>query len=228
MTRRKIKGGESLEEIIARTVRSFEDPSHQEKLSREIDEKKKHAAAAKHSLELMRYRRALVPSAIAKLIASGQRSLRRTDALDELLARDSKLVIVLAGNPGSGKTVAACTRLGERDGGRLVRGTELVELGADWRDRKALAAIRSASVLVIDDLGVEYREAKLASRLDDILDARISAKLQTVITTNLAAKAFEGRYGGRVWSRLHQHGAYVELDAPDMRVTPIGVARRPK
>jgi DNA replication protein DnaC len=171
-------------------------------------------------------RRRRVPSAIADLIVDG--GVKATDALAEMEARRDKLVLVLAGNPGCGKTVAACTRLQERSSGQLIRATELVELSSDWGDRHKVRELRSTGVLVLDDLGVEYRDAKMASRLDDILDARISAKLPTVITTNLTGSVFETRYGARVWSRLGGHGAYVELDAEDMRLTPIGSGRRGK
>jgi len=215
--------GDSLKEIIGKAWSAFEDPEHQKKLELERKASEASVAQAERTRRWSELRRRRVPSAIADLVVDG--ALKRTDALDETRARLDRLVVVLAGNPGCGKTVAACSRLEERSSGQLIRASELVELSSDWGDRHKLRELRSVGVLLLDDLGVEYRDAKMASRLDDILDARISAKLPTMITTNLTAKTFEIRYGRRVWSRLAGHGAYVELDAEDMRVTPIGSGR---
>ena len=53
------------------------------------------------------------------------------------------------------------------------------------------------------------------SDVDDQLVARCRAgDLQ-------ALEALYRRYAERVWSRIYQHGDYVELDSPDMRITPL-------
>ena len=53
-------------------------------------------------------------------------------------------------------------------------------------------------MLVIDDLGSEYRSDWFLSGINLLLDVRYGAALRTVITTNLDGETFKQTYGDSV------------------------------
>jgi DNA replication protein DnaC len=207
--------GESLKDIMARTVELFESPEHQEKLAREAAQREELKREQRKTELRIKLRRADVPRRIASLLAEG--GLDETSAMRSAGEHSEKLVLVLAGNPGSGKTVAACSAMLEAQSARLVRATEISELGTEYAARMFLAELRKVGLLVLDDLGIEQGEKRMSARLDDLVDARVSAHLRTIITSNLPGSVFSQRYGARIWSRIVGHGAYIELDDPDLR-----------
>lgn len=79
--------------------------------------------------------------------------------------------------------------------------------------------LEDALLLVLDDLGMEFADEKgsFLATLDALLNARYAARLYTVITTNLPAKAFKARYGERIADRIREAGRFVELDAASLR-----------
>ena len=82
--------------------------------------------------------------------------------------------------------------------------------------------------LVIDDLGVEYLDAKgyTQKRFDEILDERYSNFRKTLITTNLNARDFRDRYGTRIFDRIREGlssgGAFVEIGEKSYRAEKNG------
>ena len=86
-------------------------------------------------------------------------------------------------------------------------------------DDEQMGPLERCSMLAIDDLGMEYADAKgsFLSLLDGLVNARYAASLRTVITTNLGAGAFRERYGERVADRIREVGRYVEIADPSMR-----------
>jgi DNA replication protein DnaC len=207
---------ESLGDVISKAWSAFEDPENQERIQRKDESSAARAEAERQRLCEKELRMRGVPKKIAELIADG--AVSSTPAVFELTERKGMLLVVLAGNTGCGKTLAACTWMQDRPTGRLVRATELSEIGRGWREREELASLRRVGLLVVDDLGVEEDDRRLLQRLDDMVDARISAGYPTLMTTNLTADEFKHRYGNRIWSRLHEHGDFIELDDPDLRV----------
>ena len=159
-----------------------------------------------------------LPLRCLKLIEAG---LRDTTARAAVSAwdRDQRCFLVLAGAKGSGKTVAACEAIYAAYG-RFAPVADLVRAGQ--YNTEALDELASAGLLVLDDLGTEYVDAKgffLAS-LDWLVNARYSNEKATIITTNLPAKAFAERYGERVADRLREAGQYVEIADQSMRGKP--------
>ena len=76
-----------------------------------------------------------------------------------------------------------------------------------------------APVLVVDDLGSEYNDAKgfFSALLDEVIDCRYGAKLPTVITTNLDSSGFSARYGARVVDRIREAGRFINCGNTSLR-----------
>ena len=157
--------------------------------------------------------------------------IKRTKAVDAMASFDAEIdgagtvtLVVLSGHTGCGKTTAASAWLTERlsdreskTSRRLIHASELAEL--ERFDRGEMSSIRKARRLVIDDLSTEYLDPKgcLLSMVDALLNARYADMLPTVMTTNLNAKAFEARYGERIWDRIREAGRFIELDDKSLR-----------
>lgn len=217
--------GGSLADAISSAWDAWEDPTNQDRLEKLNSGKAAKDEENRIADRMRKFRRWGIPKIAAKIIAEG--SVYSTPSVDAVRERSDHKLLILAGNEGCGKTVAACTRLESCETGCFVRAAELAEFGRGYADRQRLAEFRLCGVLVVDDLGVEEFDDRMICRLDELLDSRSAGGLPTIITTNLVGSEFRSRYDRRIWSRVHQFGDYVELDDPDLRVTPIGAGRKP-
>ena len=93
----------------------------------------------------------------------------------------------------------------------FMRGNALARY--DRFNESAMGALLGASRLVLDDIGTEYLDERGAylSLLDELIDVRYSQELPIVITTNLTAPEFKGRYGSRIARRIRECGAFAAL-----------------
>jgi len=83
--------------------------------------------------------------------------------------------------------------------------------------------VRSDDLLILDDLGVEVPGDWGTGHLTDLLDARASAELATVITTNLSPERLHQVYGPRMLSRITDRGGTaINVTGPDRRHTRTG------
>lgn len=157
---------------------------------------------------------------------------------------DPGLLIALSGGPGTGKTTAASAWLyrwatdetnwryrqefsehGEFVGVRLFRGVAGMFISsaklARWPhyEEEKVKQLTSVTRLVIDDLGAEYLDEKgfYLSLLDEVINERYAHRLPTLLTTNLTADAFKGRYGERIADRIRECGRFVALGSKSMR-----------
>lgn len=158
---------------------------------------------------------------------------RNVDALErEVLETPAVLAVreqaatflLLSGAPGAGKTLAAALALKLRllgeDRGRPVyaKAAEFSGLSLfDAEHRRRLRDMRLASVLVVDDLGVESFHDTCRQLLEDVLDERYQARLPTVLTTNLDVRTFIARYGERIADRLRHDGQVVACGRVSLR-----------
>lgn len=70
-------------------------------------------------------------------------------------------------------------------------------------------AVLNCDLLIIDDLGTEFKSAYSVACLYNIINSRLSAKLPTIISTNLTFKELEEKYDQRITSRIT--GEYTTL-----------------
>lgn len=141
------------------------------------------------------------------------------DAISKLSGRgDADGIVVLSGPPGCGKTVAAAWwALRSPRPTRFIRAAEFARSSRyAHEDRQALFAHRR---MCLDDLGAEYADAKgsFAVDLDELVDLFYADRRRLVITTNLDAKAFRGRYGARIADRLAECGEWIVVRDRSMR-----------
>lgn len=63
-------------------------------------------------------------------------------------------------------------------------------------------AVLNCDLLIIDDLGTEFKSAYTVACLFNIINSRISAKLPTIISTNFTFDELEEKYDQRITSRI--------------------------
>lgn len=132
-----------------------------------------------------------------------------------------RVALLLTGDMGRGKTVAAAYAIGEL-GGRYLKLEEACEL-ADKRatvaEKADLRACIAAPVLVVDELGAELNETLGSSVFGDIIDRRQGRF--TIVISNLSRRALERRYDPRTFDRIGSRLERIEDGGPSFR------ARRP-
>ena len=173
-------------------------------------------------------RRARRPADLVRLCGWPQRAIseaERADATKPCIqavqswdADPGACILVLSGGRGAGKTVAAAWWAIRRTVPvEFVTAESYVTASAydGARDRW-----RNASALVLDDLGVEYQDAKgaSASAMDALVDEFYSRQRPLLITTNLDAASFKARVGERIADRVREcQGWRAFTNAPSLR-----------
>lgn len=151
--------------------------------------------------------------------------------------RDSK-GILLTGGYGTGKTHLAAAILAEmvRKGvaGAFVVVPDLLQAvrrSFNERDNKDLqelfATVRTAPLLVLDDLGAERANEWVREQLFMLINARYEDMLPTVITTNKTIKELVAdnkgeQLGQRIVSRIVEMTDGVLIEAEDYRMRKLG------
>lgn len=143
-----------------------------------------------------------------------------TPALVAMREWDPRLsAVVLAGDPGTGKTVAAAWYALTSPKSAVMRFARASQLarasrfGAEWK------AWLAAPALCIDDLGSEYTDAKgsFLADLDELIDAFYSDRRPLIVSTNVPGKDFAERYSARIRDRLHECARWVPLAGKSLR-----------
>lgn len=158
----------------------------------------------------------------------------RNAMLAALKASEEQSCLILAGNPGTGKThlaVAIAIRAMEQGRQALFRlvSAMLDEIQAAIRENGdydgLMRSFKTVPCLVLDDLGHENMTAARASYLHQIIDYRYVKNLQTIVTTNARTPDELCQWCGREFiapmlSRLMGHGSWSTLaNVKDRRLT---------
>lgn len=168
-------------------------------------------------------------SRCSEFIAAGfpLRALERAEHCDETAKAitrvktwdtDKENVLVLAGPPGCGKTVAAAWWSLRR-----ARPPVFLRSTAFAANSRFDAAKRDewlkAGALVLDDLGTEYADTKgnYLVDLDELIDTFYGDRRPLLITTNCDDTTFKTRYGARIVDRVRECGAFAWIAGASMR-----------
>jgi len=146
-------------------------------------------------------------------------SMAETEALAEV-RRGGFELLVMAGDVGRGKTVAASWWLLQAAHLRRPVFVSAARLSRwDRYDNEAMDRLLLASRLVIDDLGEEFNDTKgnFLAVLDETISDRVANRRPTVITTNLTLETFTERYGIRVRDRIRESGRWQSFKGSSMR-----------
>lgn len=183
-----------------------------------------------------------IPAKLDRILRS---TLLTTTALAETArwVESKSDVLVIEGDTGSGKSVAAAwawmfvklrtSRTGPVEYGEMhaapswpvwVDAPTVASL-QPWSDQ--WAAFDRARLVVIDDVGTEEKPERMQAVLERLWNVSSG---RAVITTNLTVADFGDRYGARVASRLAGSGAWARCSDCDMRIeSPSGEPfRRPE
>jgi DNA replication protein DnaC len=173
---------------------------------------------------------------------AGERSLKaaaspqQTHALEaaQLWMSESppRWALMLRGDVGTGKTVAACWSLRraalQGESVAFRKSGEVTRLSGFAAGADELRMLKGVGLLVIDDVGAESLNEWGRALLVELLDYRYEENARTVLTANPPWEAPDGkpslvsRLGQRIVDRLRQGGRVVELEGRSMRRTVDG------
>lgn len=89
--------------------------------------------------------------------------------------------------------------------------------GRDDNLRYYERAVLNCDLLILDDLGTEFKNAYTVACLYNIINTRLSAKLPTIISTNFTLDELEEKYDQRITSRITGEYSQLILVGNDIR-----------
>lgn len=137
-----------------------------------------------------------------------------------------KTILVLSGPCGTGKTAAACwlALQSTYTTWHYAHAARFLAESRYERGRSDLRSVWARGALILDDLGMEYADAKgsFLADLDELVDAAYARRRPLVITTNQPRDDFKKRYPSeRLIQRLREAASWREFgSAPCLRPAP--------
>jgi IstB-like ATP binding protein len=140
------------------------------------------------------------------------------------LAGNPTKFLMLLGEKGLGKTVAAAWAIAEY-GGYYLSGPGLRALAESthWGDRDRRENVLNARLVVLDDMGTEDLTGPTMSYFNQLINERQGARFMTLITGNIKAGDLEERYDERAADRIIHQGTIFELTGDSLRQVKPGL-----
>lgn len=136
--------------------------------------------------------------------------------------RERGTTVVFSGKPGTGKShlaIAAAMSVMTSGTALYLNALDLVRMVRDtWRrdsemtESAVLHELSTVSLLVIDEIGVQYGTEGEQVILFDVLNRRYRDLMPTILLTNLGAKGMKEFLGERSFDRLREGGIWVAFD----------------
>lgn len=130
--------------------------------------------------------------------------------------------VVFSGAPGTGKShlaLAAAMVVMQSGTALYLNALDLVRMVRDtWRrdsemtESAVLHELSTVSLLVIDEIGVQYGTEGEQVILFDVLNRRYRDLMPTILLTNLGSKGMKEFLGERSFDRLREGGIWVAFD----------------
>lgn len=152
-----------------------------------------------------------------------QKVLEKCKSFAEAFAPGDNLLML--GAPGLGKTFlssAIANRVLER--GKTVAYVSAAEFFANYSQNHftdhpmQMELYYDCDLLILDDLGTEFKTGLTVSLLGEIIDRRLREGKNTILSTNLSFSEMESAYHERVVSRLLGNYTYLLFAGEDIRV----------
>lgn len=147
-------------------------------------------------------------------------ALDRCRALADGVIKDPKRCpsIIMAGNPGTGKTHLACAMViacvdGKREAIKINVADMVREFKDSWKkdsetdERKLFEYYgKDADLLILDEIGVQFGSDTEKMFIFEVINRRYERCLPTVLISNLSAEKLRDEVGERVLDRLREDG----------------------
>lgn len=161
------------------------------------------------------------------------KALAYCDHIDAYM-RTGRGLVLRGAMTGTGKTLIAALLfkkiLAMGHDGYFTQFNDLLDANAaGWRNEEErrwfVRRVRNAGILVIDDVGREYRNAELVeSTFDQVIRARHDGCRPTIITTNKDEGWWSTRYQGNVMSLLSGTCQVIDVTGQDYRTKQAAAA----
>ena len=133
--------------------------------------------------------------------------------------------LLLVGTPGLGKTfLSSAIAHSLLEQGKTVIYLSATEFCARIQANKfgdrpqEMQSYYDADLLILDDLGTEFRTQLTSSVLGEVIDRRLRSGKKMVFSSNLTLKDMENVYSARIISRLMGGFDYVQFLGKDLRL----------
>ncbi len=135
--------------------------------------------------------------------------------------------ILMEGGTGLGKThlsLAIAQRVIERGYGVIYCSTPNIlsvlerEHFSRGSDRPTYRHLEECDLLIIDDLGTEFRTQFTTAAIYNIINTRMSREKPTIVNTNLSLEELKKDYSDRLVSRMIGEHIYFEFIGEDIRI----------
>ncbi len=145
---------------------------------------------------------------------------------EDMATKGTSKSLVFCGETGLGKTfLSACIAKRVLESGKTVifnsceniMGEIETENFSSNSDKQYVESVINCDLLIIDDLGVEFKSPFSQSALYNIINSRINKEKPTIISTNYAITKIQKNYGDRLASRLQGEYKWLRFVGEDIR-----------